>query len=430
MADVAAEQEGDWDGEYEEEEEDEEDLAAEAAEVARRLEAQLWAEIKANGAPEPETTPVAAPGPPVEKPPNPKEITAVQTVRAILASLEHDSLAHSTLAASKIPEFAGDSLLDILHNMAASERIPPGVALPISRFLVSLAKSDVLFAGLRHSSAPAQTLKRKREEADEGERARKRVFIGNHPLYVEVAEAVRVVDQTLSPVQTPLGPKVIASIQPHLHRVFLFAVTAATAPGNPKTTPLQEISGLVQVLGVLSGIQITAKADPNATAAVHPCLVAGCGKVFVRAASLLAHQSSHDSSASPSKSAKAAEEGELDADVLTAVQTVVLILHPLLQPHVARALSASSAVNGSGGAATNGQATLASVIAAAQAQAQGAAAKSPAPPPVVAGAAAKSPPPPPVVAAAGPAPTPAAQADAEEDVDADGEDDGEGEAQA
>ncbi|KAJ7028510.1 hypothetical protein C8F04DRAFT_61608 [Mycena alexandri] len=422
MAEAEGQQEeGDWDGDYEEDEEDEEDLAAEAAEVARRLEAQLWADIKANGGPEPESTP-AAPGPPIERPPNPKEIAAVQTVRAILASLEHDSLAHSTLAASKIPEFAGDSLLDILNNMAASGTIPPGVALPISRFLVSLAKSDVLFAALRHSSAPAQTLKRKREEADEGERARKRVFIGNHPLYVEVAEAVRVVEQTLSPLQTPLGPTLIASIEPQLHRVFLFAVSAATAPGNPHATPLQEISGLVQVLGVLSGIQIggaqpntTANAETDATAAVHPCLVAGCGKVFARPSNLLAHQPSHDSP--PSKSAKA-EEGELDVDVLTAVQTVVLILHPLLQTHVARALSASSAVNGSGasgGAGTNGQATLASVIAAAQAQAQGAAVVSP---------------PPPVAAVAAPTTAAQAQLDAEGDVDADGEADGEDDGEA
>ncbi|KAJ7162133.1 hypothetical protein C8R46DRAFT_904184 [Mycena filopes] len=357
----AQEGEEDWDGEYEEEEDDA-DLAAEAAEVARRLEAQLWADIKASGTPAPIDPPA------VEKPPNAKQLAAIQTVRAILASLEHDPLAHSTLAGAKIPEFAGDTLLAILHNMAASGTIPAGVARPISRFLISLAESAPLFAALRHSAAPAQTLKRKREEEHEGERVKKRAFVGAHPLFVALTEAARGVEGALQATAAPLGlPPALA---PHLHRVALFAASAATVPANPHAATLQEISGLVQVLGVLSGIQIgvsNAKNAGDAEAKVHPCLVAGCGKVFARRAH------AHKAGSPPSD----AGEGELDVDVITAAQTVVLALHAPLQTHVARALAASSASGAGGAPATNGQATLASVIAAAQAQAQ-AQAKAPA----------------------------------------------------
>ncbi|KAJ7879559.1 hypothetical protein B0H14DRAFT_2709215 [Mycena olivaceomarginata] len=283
-ATVAADMEGqeeeeDWDGDYEEEEE-EDDLAAYAAEARRAIEEQLFSNEK--------VVPAPAPPPPAEAPPNPKEQAAVATVRAILASLEYDSLAQSTLTASKVPEFSGDSLLDILRNIAGSGKIPRGVALPISRFLVTLAKSEVLFGSLRRSDAPSLQLKRKREEADANERANKRLRISNHPLRVEVTEAVRVVSQTITASQTLPG---IASIQPQLHRVFMFAVSSSAVPG-PNTNALQELGGLIQVLGVLSGTQIGQESQ-NIHTAVHPCLSDGCGKFFAGLYSLRAHQRVH-----------------------------------------------------------------------------------------------------------------------------------------
>ncbi|KAJ7141201.1 hypothetical protein C8R44DRAFT_726842 [Mycena epipterygia] len=449
------EEEGDWDGEYDEE--DEEDLDAEAAEVARRLQAELWADISKLSAEVVQPPPVA-PEPP-HIPPNPKEQAAVLTVRSILASLEHDSLAQSTLAASKIPEFASDSLLDILRNIAASGKIPQGVAMPISRFLVSLAKSEVLFGSLRQSDAPSLQLKRKREEADENERASKRPYTGNHHLHEEVAEAARVISTTITASET-LNPPLIASIQPQLHRVFLFAVSSSAA-GGPNMNALQEISGLIQVLGVLSGIQIGQA--PNAESqniftAVYPCLVEGCGKFFARLYSLRAHQRVHteerpyrcdicpatfarnhdqkrhrqlhdrtawkcggcskvfsrrdaikrhkttvgkarpppdecvnsqiievevaaddggDKTATkpwtaPGTSAPAlledSEEGEIEAAVILGIQAQAMTLHTLLQTHVARALGATSGQQALSSSLdpTNGQATLASVIAQAQ----------------------------------------------------------------
>jgi hypothetical protein len=344
------------------------------------------------------------------------------------------------LAASKIPEFAGDSLFDILHNIAGSGKIPRGVAMPISRFLVSLAKSEVLFGSLRHSDASSLQLKRKREEADANERANKRLCISRHSLYVEVADAVRGISQTITTSQT-LDPPVVSSIQPQLHRVFLFAVSSSATAG-PNKNALQEISGLIQVLGVLSGIQIGQ--EPNAESqniltAVHPCLVDGCGKFFSRLYSLRAHQRVHTeerpfrcdvcpatfariqdqkrhrqlhdkiawkcagcdkvfprrdaikqhkttsdgrqpkdecinaeivevqaSVDGEVRSSDDAEEGELESDLISEIQTTVLGLHAPLQGHVARALGASSGQTLSSSDPTNGQATLASVIARAQ----------------------------------------------------------------
>ncbi|KAF8200008.1 hypothetical protein K438DRAFT_1521502, partial [Mycena galopus ATCC 62051] len=322
-----------------------------------------------------------------------------------LASLEHDSVALSTLTTSKVPEFGGDGLLDILRNIAGSGKIPRGVALPISRALVTLAKSAVLFGSLRHSDAPSAQLKRKREEADADEHANKRLRISTHPLHVEVAEAVSVISQTITTSQT-LGPPVIASIQPQLHRVFLFAVSSSAVPG-PNTNALQELSGLIQVLGVLSGTQIGQESQ-NILTAVYPCLSSGCGKFFARLYSLRAHQRIHSTwkcaacakvfprrdaiekhkSAATDACASAeivevsdgenarispgrrhseeAEEGELEVDMIFEIQTTVLELHPLLQTHVARALGASAGQTTSSSSSTNGQATLASVIAQAQ----------------------------------------------------------------
>ncbi|KAJ7282684.1 hypothetical protein C8J57DRAFT_1433191 [Mycena rebaudengoi] len=444
------EEDGEWEGEYDEE--DDEDIDAEAEEIARRLEAELWADIsKANA----QAAPPPVPPPVVQETVNSKEQAAVLTVRAILASLESDSLARSTLATSKVPEF-DENLLDILRNIGSSGKIPEGVALPISRFLVALARSDVLFGKLRHSDASSIQLKRKREEADENERTPKRPNVGSHPLHVEVSAAVQVISQTISPAQT-LGPPLITSIQPQLHRVFLFAVTSSAA-GGPNTNALQEISGLIQVLGVLSGIQIgqapTTESQTISTA-VYPCLVSGCGKFFSRLYSLRTHQRVHNEerpfhcdacpatfarnhdlkrhrqlhdrtawkcggcdkvfsrrdaikrhktstsvrqpkdecingqiievelpeevgdeerrtklwagSATTGSTADDAEDGEIDATVVSGVQSIVMGLHALLQTHATRALGAPPGqVPSSSLTPNNGQATLASVIARAQ----------------------------------------------------------------
>ncbi|KAJ7644439.1 hypothetical protein FB45DRAFT_735777 [Roridomyces roridus] len=401
---MEGDEDGDWDGEYEEEEED---IEAEAEQIASGLWAELSKEVAA---------PAPTPAPPAV--PTAKEKATVATVRAILASLERDPAAHSTFAASKIPESAGESLLDVLNQIAASGTVPRGLALALSRFLISLAKSEVLFGTLRHSDASTQQLKRKRdEEVGSSEPARKRAHTsGDAPLFVEVAEAVRVITTTLT-TSPALTPNIITSIQPHLHRAFLFAITSS-ATGESNKNPLQEIGGLIQVLGVLSGIQIgqtPAAESQKMLSAVHPCLVARCGKFFARLTNLRAHEEkrhkpqpqtlwkcggcqkvsnvrdtierhkttiksrrpddpcanaptvemeSGDRAATAVVSGEA-DEGEIEASLISRVQSVVLELHPLLQTLVSRALGAPSAPAPSA-PADNGQGTLASAIARSQ----------------------------------------------------------------
>ncbi|KAG0693755.1 hypothetical protein DFH29DRAFT_776724, partial [Suillus ampliporus] len=68
-----------------------------------------------------------------------------------------DPLVHSTLASAVVPG-AGNSVLEILNHTVAAGTISKDLAKSLSLTLVSLARSDVLFAALRHSNAPALQL--------------------------------------------------------------------------------------------------------------------------------------------------------------------------------------------------------------------------------------------------------------------------------
>ena len=334
-----------WD-EDEDYDEDDEDIDAEAQEIARRLGEELWADInkvnaERNAASVPNPSVIAA-EPQVDAPVNKaaaannaltassprKEDLIIQTMWAILTLVDKDPLAKSTLVSTLSPN--GSNVLEVLKQCTTSGGIPKGTAGPLSQILVTLARSDTLFGKLKHSNAPAIQLdkgKRKREDFDEGQHlqshAYKRPHIPDSDLQKQVIEAVQVISQALgtSPLQT-LDPSLVSPIRLQLHQVFLFAVTSSAAGGGPTMYALQEISGLIQVIGVLSGIQIGHSPDsivhsprptfppnpvfpwhnaqpvPLATdigTAVYPCLIAGCHKTFSRLYSLRAHQRSHAS---------------------------------------------------------------------------------------------------------------------------------------
>lgn len=329
----------DWDEEdYDDDGDD--DIDAEAEEIARRLGAELWADLSKGNAEQlaaPQLAPVGVEAPTVESSVSPsmpattaapsrKADAIILTMRAILKFVENDPLAHSALASTAIPNSNGSNVLDTLNQAVASGSVPKAIALSLSQILVTLARSEVLFGTLRHSNAPSIQLdkgKRKREEADEGlfandPRAYKRPYMPDSDLHTQVTEAVRVITHALgtSPTQA-LDPSLVSSIRLQLHQVFLFAVTSS-AGGGREMYALQEISGLIQVIGVLSGIQIGQNPDSNSQphtfppnpaypwppsqpatistdigTAVYPCLIAGCRKTFSRLYSLRAHQRVH-----------------------------------------------------------------------------------------------------------------------------------------
>ncbi len=471
----------DEDGEWDEDENyDDEDLDGETEEMAQRLREQLMADINrvnaaAAAAVPPPDLPLPAPLPTVSL--SRKEEAILGTMRSILAFLDKDTLGRSTLESTILPGVQGDNVFHILQATVATGRVPKEIAMPLHHSLMSLARSEALFGKLRHSDASSIQLdigKRKRAEEDEGlqadARPSKRPFV-QYDLNAHVIEAVGVVSHAIASSTTPtLEPALIASVQLQLHHIFLFSVTSAPRGGNGMNA-LQEIGGLIQVLGVLSGIQIgqnspTQSAGPTSSSfhgigtAVYPCPAcpktfsrlyslrshqrihgverpfrcehcpasfarnhdlkrhaklhdkkawkcSGCDKIFSRRDAIKRHQNvsrnhgtkgeacigamvieveneddedsareekraklwngiatSHSSGAAGEK-----EEGEIEPSVLSALQTTVLTLHPLLQAHVSNALGANALQTASQPIdAAGSQATLASVIARAQQQ--------------------------------------------------------------
>jgi hypothetical protein len=316
----------DDDDDDDEEDEEEDDAENEAEEIARRLTAQLWADIK-----EAQAAAAAPPRPPeVAAPvqiPQPiiadtkatsKEAAAISTVKTVLLFAATDPLVQSTLATTVVPGFESSNVLEMLQNIVQAGTISKEVARPLSQVVVSLARSELLFSPLPVVNTNVQPQKRKRDEYDNvTSRPPKRSAHSERDLQEQLSEAINAITHTLNmhSEEPNLHPSVVASIQQQLHQVFLFAVTSS-AVGGQNMTLLQEISGLIQVLGVLSGIQIVQpslssendgkrshsaynldhnRSHTDIETAVYPCLISGCNKTFSRLYNLRTHQRVHAS---------------------------------------------------------------------------------------------------------------------------------------
>ena len=306
--------------EEEEDDDDDDDIDAEAQEIARRLGQQLWEDF--NKAQAAQTAHgVSHILPPTQKQSR-KEESVLSTMKSILSLVDRDPVAENALETALLPDSAGN-VLEILRRSVSATNVFGHLCMPLSHTLVSLAKSETLFGSLRHSNIPSLELhkgKRRREEGDENlalsdQRPPKRPFLPAGDLYARVSEAVRIITQALiAAPPSALESTLVASIRLQLHQVFLFAVTSS-ARGGQDMHALQEISGLIQVIGVLSGIQIGQPHEALPThsplttswmnqsnsyspitdigTAVYPCLTIGCSKTFARLYSLRAHQRNH-----------------------------------------------------------------------------------------------------------------------------------------
>ncbi|KAJ4491873.1 hypothetical protein C8R41DRAFT_833468 [Lentinula lateritia] len=313
-----AELEEDWDendeGEYDEEEDGDDDIDAQAEEMARKLNEQLWEDMRRAATTESvSTTPMeidpasaihsntSDPASTVAPGSSQKEEAVLSTIKAIMALLNHDSVAHNILASTALPSTPFGSVLDALIQTLTTGKVTKPTAIILSQTLVGLAGSEALFGSLKGRDA-AQA---KKEILGKRKREEEPVTIPPPQLpskYDIVSEAVQVVTHALH-TSSSINPALITSIQESLRNIFLFCVSAAARPvesgASASTASLQEISGLIQVLGVLSGIQFglnTAhgtgqSADINAM--VHPCMVPSCNKTFMQLTNLRAHENTH-----------------------------------------------------------------------------------------------------------------------------------------
>lgn len=268
-----------------------------------------------------------------------KQEAALVTVRAILSFAFKDPVVRATLASHSVPNL-NSSVLDVLTQLASDGAVTKTLAKPLSEAVVSLAKSSVLFSSMRNSDAPAIQLdkgKRKRDTMDVDpvaeERYQKRpssddagatvagpvpagpiVVIQYPDILALTTQAVRTIVSAFSSQPESAwanglpDSSFIASIQYHLHQVYLFSVTSAPRARPEQINVLQELAGLIQMLGVLSKIPIGPAPPPSPWdsstpqmqspptdigTAVYPCLVPGCLKTFHRLYSLRTHQRLH-----------------------------------------------------------------------------------------------------------------------------------------
>ncbi|KAL4251014.1 hypothetical protein ABKN59_006584 [Abortiporus biennis] len=349
--------------EYEEGEDEDEDYDAEAEEIARRLGDQLLADIakaqieaglipatSSSGPSQPSTSvsqpeqtqpvlqstthsipstqpPIHSGAVPTSKRPASKakkQEAALETMRTILSFASKDTQVRATLSASIITTSTSGSsnVFDTLTRCVSAMSISKDTARPLREAMLSLAKSENLFSSMRNSDAPSLQLdkgKRKRDQADDGQlvddgRFLKKAAIEYPDLLSEINGAVRVVlgaFSSIAPTNRPPDPAFVSSIHQQLHQIFLFAVTSGPRARPENASSLQELAGLIQMLGILSSIPIgslpppppatspwnsdqhSTSPPPDIGTAVYPCLGPSCHKVFHRLYSLRTHQRVH-----------------------------------------------------------------------------------------------------------------------------------------
>ncbi|KIY67908.1 hypothetical protein CYLTODRAFT_396251, partial [Cylindrobasidium torrendii FP15055 ss-10] len=283
------------------------DIDEEAEKMAQRLRAELLADIsRVNAA---AVTPQPPPKGPLPSPQqsntssvqalSKKEEAILGSMRTILTLLDRDVPARSHMQATPIPSLGNVSVHTILTSLVSSTRVPPEMAKTLHESIIALTRNNDLF-DLGKRKRDAQAVPPSQDIIQEP--VKRGTYAQHYDLNAQLVEAVGMVSHTLAATaSSPLEPTSIHPIQLHLHQIFLFAVTSAPRAGTGTNT-LQEIAGLIQVIGVLTGIQIgqnppaVSSQNPpfnGIVTAVYPCLASGCQKTFSRLFNLRAHQRVH-----------------------------------------------------------------------------------------------------------------------------------------
>ncbi|CAE6423243.1 unnamed protein product [Rhizoctonia solani] len=289
--------------------------------------------VSENSGPPPLTSSSPAPNAPTTPDP------MIETIKIMLSLALSDAHVHYALMTTIVPGPVanGANLYTILSNSVMEGRVNPELAQPLSILISALASGSMLVASENQYTQPSSQdtgtqnspLKRKRDPGDEAWPV--------HPPYnpsVRPAPAIQPVHapqptrsqpseellariqlatsgilQVLDPLLATgqsLNQSVVSSIQRQLHQVYSFVSTCPQQhEGASGSGSLQEIGGLIQVIGILNDVPIAQAVEGPANSdtsslgsgrtvvgtSIYPC--ATCPKAFSKLSLLRSHERTH-----------------------------------------------------------------------------------------------------------------------------------------
>ncbi|CAE7162268.1 unnamed protein product [Rhizoctonia solani] len=270
-----------------------------------------------------------SPVPNAPTPPDPM----IETIKTMLSLALSDPHVHYALMTTIVPGPVanGANLYTILSNSVMEGRVNPELAQPLSILISALASGSMLVSSEHQYTHPSQDistqnspLKRKRDATDEGQAwpahppynpSVQPVHAPQPPrsqsseeLLARIQAATSGILQTLDPLLATgqsLNQSVISSIQRQLHQIYSFVSTCPQQhEGTSGSGTLQEIGGLIQVIGILNEVPIAQAVDgpanPDAGSlgsrngvgtSIYTC--ATCPKAFNKLSLLRAHERMH-----------------------------------------------------------------------------------------------------------------------------------------
>ncbi|QRV74861.1 C2H2 zinc finger [Ceratobasidium sp. AG-Ba] len=300
-------------------------------------------ELPVNHPPHSESSPSLPPetGPPLILDP------MIETIKTMLSLALSDPHVHYALVTTIVPGPVanGANLYTVLNQSVIEGRVNPELAQPLSILISALASGSMMIAAessqpYSQPSPPQPTepspLKRKRENTDEGQSWPPHTVYNPavHPVHppqpprtqqseellARLQSASSDIVHALEPLLTngePLNQSAVVPIQRQLHQVYAFVSTCPQPKpeGTTVDNALQEIGGLIQLVGILSGVPIAQSIDGithidsspptdlnrsgqssrssnnSIGTVVYPCSI--CPRVFGKLSAVRAHERTH-----------------------------------------------------------------------------------------------------------------------------------------